>query len=72
MIEHQLDIGIARCPRIKEQIPTDCFELAGGIIAQEIECGSERSAPFLVPARLAAGVATTIAYPTTDSVRAAP
>ena len=72
MIEHQLDIGVARGPRIKEQVPTDCFELAGRIIAQEIECGSERRAPFLVPAGLAAGVATTIAYPTTDSMRAAP
>src|ERR1700730_5024201 len=72
MIENQLDISVARRPWVKEQIATDGFKLAGGIIAQEIECCSERRAPFLIPAGLTAGVATTIAYPTTDSVRAAP
>ena len=68
-IENQRNAIIARQPRKREQIAARCFKVRNVFVAQKIERIPQRRSPFLIPTRLAAGLASTITNPTADAVR---
>src|SRR5713101_4609171 len=72
LIENQLDTVIAGLPGIDKEVTARRFKVFCILISQKIESLSKRSAPTLIPSRLASGMTPTIADPTTNAVRAAP
>src|SRR5437764_2641522 len=71
-INQQLNVGVARRPRIAEQFAAERLEVARGFVAEEVERGAQGRAPFLIPTLACARMTTAIARPTPDAVRATP
>src|SRR5438270_5492388 len=68
----QLDVIIARVPRLAQQRAARCLELRREVVAEKVERGAKRRAPALVPSFGRAGVAATVARPAPKAVRATP
>ncbi len=68
----QLDVLVARGPRVAQQVAAGLLELRREVVAQEVEGRAQRRAPALVPAAGGGGVAAAVARPAAQTVRAAP
>ncbi len=71
-MEDDVDVFVTRSPGIFQELAGGVFVYLGQVVAQPIESLTQRLAPLLVPARVAAGVATAIAAPAFDAVDTAP
>src|ERR1043165_7798688 len=71
-IENHGNVVVTRRPRITQQVGCHSFKLRRSIVTQELERGSQRLAPLLIPARLTTSLTTTISRPTPDTMRATP
>src|ERR1700730_5006253 len=71
-IDNHADVCVPSQPRILEQSSSVILICRGQCIPQPVECGAERPSPFLVPARVPAGIASAIRAPALQSVGTAP
>src|SRR6185369_3472264 len=67
-VQDDIDVVIARRPRIAKDLASLALELRRYGIAKPIQCLTQRSAPFLVPLRMTAGIASAVAVPAFDTV----
>src|SRR5580698_8595739 len=70
--EEDVDVRVARGPRIFEQQAADRVERDRDLIAQPIERVAQRPARALVPAGMTAAIAAAVLAPARHAVRAAP
>src|SRR4051794_20134194 len=68
----QFNIGVAGLPRVAEKITARRLEMARCFIPEIVEGAAQRGAPCLIPPARSAGMATTIAGPAPQAVRATP
>ena len=71
-VKDDLNVIIARRPWVLEQLLGFLFVKRGQRVAQPIECGAQRGAPLLIPARMPTGVAAAVAPPAFDPVNTTP
>src|SRR5690349_7745688 len=72
LIDNQRNAVVPRLPWIDEEISSRRFKMLDVFVAQVIKCLTKRSAPGLIPSRLASGLATAIANPSANAVRTTP
>jgi hypothetical protein len=70
--QDHLDVGVARGPRIDEQLGPERVVEVGDAIAQPVERVAQRPTPGLAPPGPTAGVAAAVGAPPIDPVGAAP
>src|SRR5205814_853324 len=71
-IQNYMDIVVARFPGIAKHFASFVFEWRCNRVSKPVQRLSQGSAPFLIPIRISAGIAATVAVPALDSVRATP
>src|SRR5580692_232472 len=71
-IDDHADVCVPSRPRIFEQSSSFILIGRGHCIPQPVECGAERPSPFLIPARVPAGIASAIRAPALQPVGTAP
>ena len=71
-VEHDVDVVVARAPRIAQQRAAAHLEDRDALVAQPVERVAQRRAPLLIPSRAAAGAAAAVALPAPEAVVAAP
>src|ERR1044071_3861655 len=71
-VQDDPDVGIPSGPRIFEKCLSLRFELRSQPVPKPIQSFSKRSAPSLIPPGLCSRVASTIGFPSLDSVKTAP
>ena len=71
-LEDDVDVVIARPPRVTEELAPVVLETGRDLVAQPVERVAERGAPLLVPAKRRSGAASAVGTPSRDSVRTAP
>src|SRR5689334_19900384 len=72
LVQQHVDVIVSRGPRIAQQFTAAAFKLNGRIVAQKVQCHTQRIAPRLVPTSFTAGVTTAVARPTADAMRTTP
>src|SRR5262245_13149284 len=71
-IQNHANVLVPRRPGITEKLARLVFKTRRDGVAKPVEGLAQRTAPFLVPAGMAAGITTTILSPTTDAMSATP
>ena len=71
-VQHQFNIIIARGPRVFKIFPSAGIKIFGHLISDKIQRFAQRGAPFLVPARVPAGITAAVGPPAFHPVETAP
>ena len=71
-VQHQFNIIIARGPGVFKIFPSAGIKIFGHLISDKIQRFAQRGAPFLVPARVPAGITAAVGPPAFHPVETAP